>query len=110
MKHPVLLLCGIATSIALVASRTEGMPLDPNVIPKFVSELVIPPAMPRTAVLPAPGGGMDYYEIAVRQITQQILPPVFPATTVFAYGSPRIPGLLTTRRSRSRRPTSGPFA
>ena len=34
---------------------------------------------------------MDYYEIAARQITQQILPAGFPATTVWAYGEASTP-------------------
>ncbi len=44
--------------------------------------------MPRSA---APGvsadPGFDYYEIAVRQFEQQILPPGLPATMVWGYGS-----------------------
>jgi bilirubin oxidase len=44
--------------------------------------LVIPPAMPKTS-----GGKVDYYEIAVRQFQQQILPPGMPTTTVWSYGS-----------------------
>jgi spore coat protein A len=57
-------------------------------IPKYAAPLVIPPAMPRSDVL-NPGGGapIDYYEIAVRQFQQQILPPGHPQTTVWGYGS-----------------------
>ncbi len=44
--------------------------------------LVIPPAMPKTS-----GGQIDYYEIAVRQFQQQILPTGMPTTTVWSYGS-----------------------
>jgi spore coat protein A len=57
--------------------------LDPSVIDKFVMPLVIPPAMPRTRR----ASGVDYYEIAVRQFRQQILPAGMPATTVWSYGS-----------------------
>jgi len=32
-------------------------------------------------------GNVDYYEIAVRQFRQQILPPAWPTTTVWSYGS-----------------------
>ena len=64
----------------LVASRFRSSPLfaaipggtlDPASIPKYAAPLVIPPAMPISAI----NGGLDYYEIAVRQFQQQILPP-----------------------------------
>ena len=38
------------------------------------------------------GRNADYYEIAVRQFQQQILPPGFPRTTVWSYGSPNHAG------------------
>ncbi|RPJ42784.1 MAG: twin-arginine translocation signal domain-containing protein, partial [Chloroflexi bacterium] len=66
--------------------------LDPTIIPKYVTPLVIPPAMPKTpgsnAGVPS---GIDYYEIAVRQFSQQILPTGFNATTVWSYGSANHP-------------------
>ena len=44
-------------------------------IPKYELPLVIPPAMPRTAKIKMPGNRQaDYFEIAVREFTQQILP------------------------------------
>jgi spore coat protein A, manganese oxidase len=61
--------------------------LDPSSIPKFTRPLVIPPAMPRTRRLTGGGRPVDYYEIAVRQFMQQILPAGMPATTVWSYGS-----------------------
>jgi FtsP/CotA-like multicopper oxidase with cupredoxin domain len=61
-------------------------------IPKFRSALVIPPAMPRTTKIIGQGRrGSDYYEIAVRQFRQQILPGGLPATTVWSYGSANHP-------------------
>ncbi len=61
-------------------------------IRRFVTPLVIPPAMPRTSRIVKPGGGaIDYYEIAARQFRQQILPPSLPKTTVWGYGSARYP-------------------
>jgi FtsP/CotA-like multicopper oxidase with cupredoxin domain len=57
--------------------------LDPQSIPKYVMPLIIPPAMPKTGRR----GGADYYEIAVRQFSQQILPIGKPKTTVWSYGS-----------------------
>jgi len=60
-----------------------GGTLNPTTIPKYETPLVIPPAMPNTST----NGGFDYYEIAVRQFTQQVLPPPFNPTTVWSYGS-----------------------
>jgi spore coat protein A len=63
--------------------------LDPRSIPKYVTPLVIPPAMPRSARRGRRRSRTDYYEIAVRQFEQQILPPAMGlgATTVWSYGS-----------------------
>ncbi len=65
---------------------TPGL-LDPNTIPKYVMPLVIPPAMPRSRRIMQQGQVIDYYEIAVRQFTQQILPAGMPQTVVWGYGS-----------------------
>ena len=44
--------------------------------------------MPRAATLTMPGGKpADYYEISVRQFSQQILPAGMPPTTVWGYGA-----------------------
>lgn len=56
-----------------------GGSLSPDAIPKFAAPLVVPPAMPESRP--------RYYEIAVRQFQQQILPPGLPTTTVWGYGS-----------------------
>jgi spore coat protein A, manganese oxidase len=75
------------------AAPVPGGTLDPRGISKYVTPLVIPPAMPRTAKLPQQGGkSVDYYEIAVRQFRQQILPAGMPPTTVWSYGSVNHPG------------------
>ncbi len=81
------------TSLAL-GQPLPGGTLDPLDVPKYVTPLVIPPAMPRTAKLSGAMGkkGTDYYEIAVRQFRQQILPPTFDQTTVWSYGSVNHPG------------------
>jgi bilirubin oxidase len=65
------------------AAPLPGGTLDPLLIPKFVTPLVIPPEMPPVST----AGGIKYYEIAVRQFQQQILPTGLPATTVWSYGS-----------------------
>jgi spore coat protein A len=72
-----------------LAEPLPGGTLDPTSIPKYVEPLVIPPAMPRASVL---AGDIDYYEIAVRQFEQQILPAPLPATKVWSYGSVNHPG------------------
>jgi FtsP/CotA-like multicopper oxidase with cupredoxin domain len=71
------------------AQPAGGGLLDPRAIPKFAEPLVIPPAMPRTARLGGQRHAIDYYEIAVRQFRQQILPPAMGLgrTTVWSYGS-----------------------
>lgn len=69
--------------------------LDPNSIPKYVTSLVIPPAMPRTRKVRCKkiNADIDYYEIAVRQFRQYILPESMgKQTTVWSYGSVNHPG------------------
>src|SRR6266542_2947397 len=57
-------------------------------IPKYRSPLIVPPAMPRTRRIRRPGTTpVDYYEIAVRQFHQRILPRGLPRTKVWSYGS-----------------------
>lgn len=77
---------GVAAAGMLIPRRgtrawatLPGGSLDPGSIPKYVRELVNPPAMP--PVLP------NYYEIAVRQFQQQVLPFGLPPTTVWSYGA-----------------------
>jgi spore coat protein A, manganese oxidase len=72
----------------VVAQPLPGGTLDPTSIPKYVMPLVKPPAMPATGRV----GAADYYEIAVRQFQQQILPTGMPPTTVWSYGSVNHPG------------------
>ncbi len=80
---------GIPWSLAQIPGGT----LDPTIVPKYETPLIVPPAMPRTGKLKTKGGKQtDYYEIAVRQFRQQILPVGFPATTVWSYGSVNHPG------------------
>jgi FtsP/CotA-like multicopper oxidase with cupredoxin domain len=65
-----------------------GGTLDPTAVPRFVTPLVVPPVMPRAGTIVQRGGkNVDYYEISMRQISQQILPAGLPATTVWAYGA-----------------------
>jgi bilirubin oxidase len=66
-------------------AQLPGGTLDPTTIPKYVSQLVIPPVMPPLTAVQS--GDIDRYAIAVRQFPQQILPAGMPATTVWGYGS-----------------------
>lgn len=64
-------------------------PLDPNSIPKYVNELFIPPVYKPVIVKdPVTGEEISYnYTISMTQFRQQILPPIFPMTTVWGYES-----------------------
>ncbi len=73
------------------AMLIPGGSLGPLSILKYQMPLVIPPAMPQTPPI-TPAADVDYYEIAVRQFQQQILPPPHPMTTVWSYGSVNHPG------------------
>jgi spore coat protein A, manganese oxidase len=65
-----------------------GATLAPAAIPKYLSPLLIPPVMPRAGVIPSRGGKpIDYYEISMRQLSEQILPAGLPETTVWGYGA-----------------------
>jgi spore coat protein A len=68
------------------SKRAWADTLDPTTIPKYVERLRIPAAMPRIS-----GGAIDYYEVAVRQFRQQVLPASLPMTTLWGYGSPSHP-------------------
>jgi FtsP/CotA-like multicopper oxidase with cupredoxin domain len=74
---------------------TQAVPggsIDPYAIPRFVTPLYVPTAMPPTSTAAA----VDYYEVAARQIRQQILPSTFPDTVVWAYGSVNHTGTFHT--------------
>ena len=74
--------------IPVAAAAIPGGSLDPSSVPKYVTPLLIPPVMPRAGTITLPGGKpADYYEISMRQISQQILPAGLPTTTVWGYGA-----------------------
>ena len=62
-------------------------PLDPASVTKFATPLLIPPVMPRAAAPESGGEEFDYYEISMKQFSQQILPEGLPKTTVWGYGA-----------------------
>jgi FtsP/CotA-like multicopper oxidase with cupredoxin domain len=75
---------GIAEALAQIPGGT----LDPLLVPKFQTPLLIPPVMPRAGTITMPGGKQaDYYEISMKQFQQQILPAALPSTTVWGYGA-----------------------
>jgi len=69
-----------------------GGTLDPTLVPKFVTPLLIPPVMPRAATLAQRGKPVDYYEISMKQFKEQILPAGMPKTTVWGYGAAKSTG------------------
>jgi FtsP/CotA-like multicopper oxidase with cupredoxin domain len=81
-------IAGVAFKVPVAAAQIPGGTLDPGDVTKFVTPMLIPPVMPRAATITMPGGKpADYYEISMRQISQQILPAGLPATTVWGYGA-----------------------
>ena len=76
------------TRVLSVVAQIPGGTLNPKAVPKFVTPLVIPPAMPDT-------GTADEYSITVKQFSQQILPAgVAGPTTVWSYGASNQLGTL----------------
>jgi spore coat protein A len=75
------------------AAPLPGGSLNPLAIPKYVDPLTIPPAMPRVTKLKSGtmARDIDYYEVAVRQFRQQVLPTGLPMTTVWSYGAANDP-------------------
>ena len=97
-RRDFLKLSGAGTLSLFLASRGKfilkaqaqihGGTLDPFDVPKFVTPLLIPPVMPRAGTIGMKGGKQaDYYEISMKQISQQILPAGLPPTTVWGYGA-----------------------
>jgi FtsP/CotA-like multicopper oxidase with cupredoxin domain len=87
-----------------------GGTLDLLGLPRFATPLLVPPVMPRSGrIQQRAGQNADFYEIALRQLEQQILPAGYPPTTVWGYGSATAPGAIfnapsLTIEARWRRP------
>ncbi|MFN8093302.1 MAG: multicopper oxidase domain-containing protein [Vicinamibacteria bacterium] len=91
-----VLLCyrnGLPRAMAALPGGT----LLPSDIPRFATPLLVPPQMPRAGFKTWGGKLVDYYEIAVRQFAQQILPAGLPPTTVWGYGPARALSPLAPR-------------
>jgi spore coat protein A len=71
----------------VLVAQIPGGALEPGIVPKYQSPMLIPPVMPRAGMAMAKGQIIDYYEISMRQLQQQILPPGLPQTTVWGYGA-----------------------
>lgn len=84
---------GLARAVVDVCSTVPGRgPILPGAAVaayRYTRPLLIPPVMPTANRRRRSGAHLDYYEIAVRQFEQQILPPGLrlPPTTVWGYGS-----------------------
>jgi FtsP/CotA-like multicopper oxidase with cupredoxin domain len=76
---------GLSAPVAL--AQIPGGTLDPSSVNKFVTPLLVPPVMPRAGTIRQGTKMIDYYEISMRQISQQILPAGLPPTTVWGYGA-----------------------
>lgn len=63
-------------------------PLDPSTVPKFVNQLSRPPVFVSTGTKfdRSLGRNVPLYEVTENAVLQQILPPGFPKTKVYAYG------------------------
>ena len=81
----------VGPRIIAAAGASAGQ-LDPNTIPKFGTQLFIPPAMPTVASTKT----YDRYSLAARPFRQQILPRGFPTTPVFGFGSTTNPRTFHT--------------
>src|SRR5688572_20539666 len=69
-------------------AQIPGGTLNLDIVAKFSTPLLVPPVMPRAAMLVQKGGKpIDYYEISMKPITQQILPAGLPPTKVWGYGA-----------------------
>ncbi|MBP1599549.1 MAG: hypothetical protein H6Q05_4926 [Acidobacteria bacterium] len=99
MRRRSFLKITAGTLAAFVASATGGFVkrawaqiaggmLDPAVVGKFQTSLLIPPVMPKAGMIrQSDGKNVDYYEISLKQFQQQILPAPLPPTTVWGYGA-----------------------
>lgn len=75
-------------TVPRLLAQIPGGTLPPGNVPKFVTPMLIPPVMPRAGTIKSKKGkNADYYEISIKQFSQQILPAGFPVTTVWGYGA-----------------------
>jgi FtsP/CotA-like multicopper oxidase with cupredoxin domain len=79
-------------------AQIPGGTLPPGSVAKFVAPLVKPPVLPRKSKLKRKGlKNAEYYELAMKQFNQQILPAGMPQTTVWSYGPANAAPTLANR-------------
>jgi len=78
---------GAGRFLERAVAAVPGGTLAPESITPFVTPLLVPPVMPKARTLGRKNRPIDYYEISMRQFSQQILPAGLPATTVWGYGA-----------------------
>jgi FtsP/CotA-like multicopper oxidase with cupredoxin domain len=78
----------------ILRAQAQTPTLDFTLVPKYVTPMLIPPVMPKAGTIKQKGGkNIDYYEISIKQFTQQILPPLdingntLNGTLVWGYGA-----------------------
>jgi len=78
-----------------VFAAIPGGTLIPLEVPKYLTPMLIPPAMPKAGKIKNKmGKNSDYYEISMKQFPQQVLPafdingaPLYPPTPLWGYGA-----------------------
>lgn len=73
-------------NLTLTTTPDNKMLIDPNSIPKFVNQLSIPPIFAPTICKSDSCFLYHKYNVSIRKIQAQVLPPGFPQTPLFAYG------------------------
>lgn len=83
-----LFLTQVRGKFRVFAQAIPGGTLDPAAVLKYQTPMLIPPVMPKAGAIKQRGGkAIDYYEISMKQLNQQILPGGYPATPVWGYGA-----------------------
>jgi len=84
---PLTLAALISPAYSMGSETGPGPTLDPHTMPKYVSQLIVPPVYTPTLVVdPITGAVVQQdYTVDMVQFSQQILPAGFPATTVWGY-------------------------
>ena len=84
---PLTLAALISPAYSMGSTTSVGPTLDPHSIPKYVSQLVVPPVYTPTLVVDPITGAVirQDYTVDMVQFSQQILPAGFPATPVWGY-------------------------
>lgn len=83
-RRALALLVAVLAQVVLLA---HGAPLDTKRVPQFAHALAIPPVYAPEVVTDDASGAITHrYRIDASVVTQQILPPGLPATTLLGFG------------------------